>query len=188
MPYKDLFPNDGSERLELEIEKKRFAEWKSKYDIELKKDKKTQFKKSLLFGLITVLVFSLVLILISGKLRFLGHDTEIAKAKINRTAKIHLGYGTYTQRIDYQFEYNGIIYSKTEKTIKLPRLKEGDHLKIKFSTRKPDRVEIIGYYKKERNKPKWGAYGFEVSSADSIIQLTPDSVIRINKTKPNSVP
>jgi hypothetical protein len=84
----------------------------------------------------------------TGELKFVGQKTEFTTARVINTQMHHIGRGFYLQRVTYEFVYNERKYTDTfEAGQSIGEREVDDKIKIKFSTRNPNRSLMIGVYK-----------------------------------------
>jgi len=139
---REKFTNDNES-----FDQIKFKKWKNDFLIRRKKEKISDVKKTLASILIIIFLFVIVYNWYTGELQFIGKNTEFVEAMVVNTQMYPVGKGYYKQLVTYEFKYDGKTYQGTFKAGKrIGRQRVGNLIKIKFSTRNPNRSLMVGFY------------------------------------------
>ncbi len=133
--------------LKKEEEKENFNKWKVEYEKKKEREKFDYLKPILItFGIVFIFGTSFYY-WNSEEYKFIFSETKFIKAKIVETKMVHAGSGYYYQKLTFEYKFQNEIF-KGEKTIgkRVGRRKIGDLIKLKISTKKPERNKVIAYY------------------------------------------
>lgn len=109
--------------------------------------------------ILTLLFFGLIIYLGFNNFElspvFLFDKTNQTKGTVTDTKWTYGVKGSYLQLVTYEYQVGDSLYSDRFKAgRKQGRQKIGDKLLIKYSVDKPQKNEIIGYYRDSRNSDK----------------------------------
>ncbi|MEN8187401.1 MAG: hypothetical protein ABFR05_09755 [Bacteroidota bacterium] len=127
------------------MEKEKFEKWKAEYEIQQEKERYKFLKPIIVTFLLSGVLAIMGYYLYTGEYRFIGQKTIIIEAEIIETNMFHMGKGYYLHNLKYEYEFQNEKFQDYKKMgKKYGRMEKGDLIKIKISTKHPERNKYIG--------------------------------------------
>ena len=120
------------------MKEENYNKWKKKHLISKKKERKSNFLKTILTIIISFIIFYVIFLTWTDEARFFARKTTIKKGIVLNTKFKQRGKAGVYQRVDYRFIHNGKNYETYFWANRITGQKHiGDSIKIKFEVNNP---------------------------------------------------
>jgi hypothetical protein len=121
------------------LKRKNNTNWKEKYHLSRKRERKINFIKTGIGLLVSLLLFYIVSLVWNDEARFFGRKVDVKKGVITNTEFKQRGRAGYYQKVDYQIIHKGEIYETYFWANKrIGQKYKGDSIYIKFEVNNPN--------------------------------------------------